>query len=240
MTSARPLLFPAALQAPGTAGAPFEPLIPLAELPAGRMQRLTRGDLDILLVHCDAGVAAIEDRCPHMSAPLSLGAFEGCVVRCPLHRGSFDLRDGGVVVFPTTGGLTADGEQRSTWMPEGADPKEPVGSQGPGARADARASAALLPRAHPGRPRRGRAAAMTPSASARNRLLRWLPALAWMVVIFLLSSRSGLHVSEDAAVDRPIRILAHLATFAFLAPSSCMPSAAGGPRRLGPPVPRCC
>jgi VanZ family protein len=58
---------------------------------------------------------------------------------------------------------------------------------------------------------------MTPSASARNRLLRWLPALAWMVVIFLLSSRSGLHVSEDAAVDRPIRILAHLATFAFLA-----------------------
>jgi VanZ family protein len=46
---------------------------------------------------------------------------------------------------------------------------------------------------------------------------RWLPALAWMTVIFLLSSQSGLRVTEDAAVDRPIRVLAHMATYAFLA-----------------------
>ena len=42
-----------------------------------------------------------------------------------LHRGAFDLRDGEVVVFPTTGGLSADGESRPPWMPEGAEAKPP-------------------------------------------------------------------------------------------------------------------
>jgi nitrite reductase/ring-hydroxylating ferredoxin subunit len=125
MTPARPLLFPAHLQVAGTSGAPFEPLAALADLPPGRMLRVTRGDLDLLLVHSDAGIAAIEDRCPHMAAPLSVGSLDGCVVHCPLHRGAFDLRDGNVVVFPTTGGLTADGEERPTWMPDGAGSKEP-------------------------------------------------------------------------------------------------------------------
>lgn len=57
---------------------------------------------------------------------------------------------------------------------------------------------------------------MTLSPEARSRLMRWLPALAWMVVIFALSSRSGLRLTEDAAVDKPFRIVAHLATFALL------------------------
>jgi VanZ family protein len=57
---------------------------------------------------------------------------------------------------------------------------------------------------------------MTLSPEARSRLLRWLPAVAWMAVIFVLSSRSGLRLTEDAAVDKPFRIVAHLATFALL------------------------
>ncbi|HKZ91981.1 MAG TPA: VanZ family protein [Candidatus Limnocylindrales bacterium] len=48
-------------------------------------------------------------------------------------------------------------------------------------------------------------------------IVRWLPALAWMGVIFLLSSQSGLRVSEDAAVDKPIRLVAHMASYALLA-----------------------
>lgn len=47
-------------------------------------------------------------------------------------------------------------------------------------------------------------------------LLRWLPALAWMAVIFGLSSISGLRASPDAEVDRPLRVLAHLGTYAIL------------------------
>jgi 3-phenylpropionate/trans-cinnamate dioxygenase ferredoxin subunit len=123
MTPPRPLLFPPLLQAAGTADAPLEPLLPIDELPPGSHVRVTRGDLDVLLVHSEAGIAALEDRCPHMSAPFSAGALDGCLLRCPLHRGTFDLRDGEVVDFPTTGGLTADGESRAPWSPEGSEPR---------------------------------------------------------------------------------------------------------------------
>ena len=51
----------------------------------------------------------------------------------------------------------------------------------------------------------------------RRALLRWLPALGWMAVIFVLSSISGLQVSDDAAVDKPFRIVAHLGSYALLA-----------------------
>ena len=45
----------------------------------------------------------------------------------------------------------------------------------------------------------------------------WLPALAWMAVIFVVSSQTGLRVSDDAGVDRPIRAGAHVGTYAILA-----------------------
>jgi VanZ family protein len=38
-----------------------------------------------------------------------------------------------------------------------------------------------------------------------------------MALIFLLSSQSGLAVTEDVAVERPLRGFAHLASFALLA-----------------------
>jgi VanZ family protein len=47
--------------------------------------------------------------------------------------------------------------------------------------------------------------------------LYWLPALALMLLIFVLSSQSGLRVSEDASVERPIRASAHFFTYAVLA-----------------------
>ena len=137
MATPRPLPYPAELQAPGTTDAPFEPALALAQLPPGSMVRVSRGDLDLLLAHTDDGVLATEDRCPHMSAPFSEGRLEGCVLHCPLHRGSFDARDGSVVTFPTTGGLDADGEYRPTWTPEGSRAKPPLRPDEPKARARA-------------------------------------------------------------------------------------------------------
>ena len=72
------------------------------------------------------GLAATVDRCPHMAAPLSVGKLEGCIVSCPLHRGSFDLRTGEPVTFPTTGGLDADGVYHSTWAPADQEAKPPL------------------------------------------------------------------------------------------------------------------
>lgn len=126
--------FPRALAAPGTADAPFVATLDVADLPAGSMRRVTRGDVDILLANTPDGIVAVDDRCPHMSAPLSIGSLEGCVVACPLHDGKFDLCSGETVQMPTTGGLDADGNYHPTWSPAGREPKVDP----PGLKAEAR------------------------------------------------------------------------------------------------------
>ncbi len=134
MADPEPLPYPPALAGPGTAGAPFEALLSLEALPAGSMARITRGDLDVLLAHTSEGIVAVADRCPHMSAPLSIGTLEGCIVGCPLHEGRFDLSTGEAIQMPTTGGLDPDGGYHPTWSPVGREPKvEP-----PGRKAEAR------------------------------------------------------------------------------------------------------
>lgn len=114
---------PDGLFAPGTDHRQFEPVADLADLPPGTMRRVTRGDLDLLLVHSAAGLCVTDDRCPHMAAPLSLGTLDDCIVACPLHRGRFDVCSGDVVQFPTTGGLDADGASHAPWSPTDAPPR---------------------------------------------------------------------------------------------------------------------
>jgi 3-phenylpropionate/trans-cinnamate dioxygenase ferredoxin subunit len=132
--TARPLAYPPELQALGTEGRPFEALLDLVDLPAGTMRRVTRGDLDVVIAHTSAGVVATDDRCPHMSAPLSLGELDGCVVGCPLHEGRFDLETGRPVRMPTTGGLDPEGHYHPVWTPSGNEPK----TDPPGKKAEAR------------------------------------------------------------------------------------------------------
>jgi 3-phenylpropionate/trans-cinnamate dioxygenase ferredoxin component len=114
---------PSGLKAIGAAEAPFRPALRVTDLPAGAMARATFGDLDVLLAHTSEGIVAIDDRCPHMSAPLSIGVLDGCLVDCPLHNGQFDLRTGDATRMPTTGGLDADGTYHPVWTPEGKDPR---------------------------------------------------------------------------------------------------------------------
>ena len=130
----RPAAFPSQLTALGAAEATFETVLAVTELPQGTMRRVSRGQLDILLAHTPAGIVATDDRCPHMSAPLSIGELEGCVVACPLHEGRFDLSTGETVQMPTTGGLDADGAYHPTWSPGGRDAKVDP----PGKKAEAR------------------------------------------------------------------------------------------------------
>jgi nitrite reductase/ring-hydroxylating ferredoxin subunit len=131
---ARPLAFKPELTAPGVRRDRFEPVLDLADLPPGAMRRVSRGDLDILLAHTPQGIVAVDDRCPHMSAPLSIGSLEGCIVGCPLHDGRFDLASGDPVQMPTTGGLAPDGRYHPTWSPAGSPPKVDP----PGLKAEAR------------------------------------------------------------------------------------------------------
>ncbi len=129
-----PAAFPVELLAPGTADAEFVDAGSVAEVAEGSMRRISHGDLDVLIAHTPAGIVAVDDRCPHMAAPLSIGELDGCVVACPLHEGRFDLCSGGIVQMPTTGGLDPDGAYHSTWSPAGKDPKVDP----PGKKAEAR------------------------------------------------------------------------------------------------------
>jgi len=129
-----PASFPPHLTAPGTADAPWDPVLDVVDLPPGAMRRVTRDELDVMLAHTPAGIVAVDDRCPHMAAPLSIGTLDGCVVACPLHEGLFDLCSGDTVRMPTTGGLDADGVYHPTWSPAGLAPK----TDPPGLKAEAR------------------------------------------------------------------------------------------------------
>ena len=129
-----PAAFPIELTAPGaTDGRPIDAGT-LSDLPEGSMRRVSHGDLDVLVAHTPAGILAVDDRCPHMAAPLSIGSLEGCVVGCPLHEGQFDLCSGEPVRMPTTGGLDPDGVYHPTWSPAGREPKVDP----PGKKAEAR------------------------------------------------------------------------------------------------------
>ncbi len=130
----KPLAFRPELLAPGVDPGAWVAVAPVDDLPPGAMRRVTRGELDILLAHTPDGISAVDDRCPHMSAPLSIGTLEGCVVACPLHEGRFDLCSGEPVRMPTTGGLDPDGHYHPTWSPSGGDPKVDP----PGLKAEAR------------------------------------------------------------------------------------------------------
>jgi nitrite reductase/ring-hydroxylating ferredoxin subunit len=128
------LPYPPRLAAIGAPSAPFLRAFPIADLPPGTMRRVTFGELDVLLAHTERGIVATDDRCPHMSAPLSIGSLEGCVVACPLHNGRFDLATGDPVQMPTTGGLWPDGRYEPVWSQPGKEPKEDP----PGPKAEAR------------------------------------------------------------------------------------------------------
>ena len=130
----RPAPFPPELVAQGASAAPFSRLLAIEDLLPGSLRRVSRGDLDILLAHTSAGIVAVDDRCPHMAAPLSIGLLDGCIVDCPLHSGRFDLSSGDPVQMPTTGGLDPDGRYHPTWSPAGGLAKEDP----PGKKAEAR------------------------------------------------------------------------------------------------------
>jgi 3-phenylpropionate/trans-cinnamate dioxygenase ferredoxin subunit len=129
-----PAAYPLELAAPGAADGITVDGGPIADLPEGAMRRITHGDIDVLVAHTPAGIVAVDDRCPHMSAPLSIGELEGCVVQCPLEEGRVDLCSGDVVQMPTTGGLDPDGVYHPTWSPAGKDAKVDP----PGKKAEAR------------------------------------------------------------------------------------------------------
>jgi 3-phenylpropionate/trans-cinnamate dioxygenase ferredoxin component len=70
---------------------------PLAELPPGSMKLVELDPFHSIGVYnCGGELYALEDRCSHDDGPLCEGDWddEACLVVCPRHGSSFDLRTG--------------------------------------------------------------------------------------------------------------------------------------------------
>lgn len=80
--------------------ADFVPVMQLAELAVGRMSARTVGAREIVICHTRAGVFALDNICTHAEARLCEGRLRATRLVCPLHGGSFDVRDGRVLQPP--------------------------------------------------------------------------------------------------------------------------------------------
>lgn len=78
-----------------------------SELAEGTMKGVEVEGAKVLLVRGAHGVRAFEDRCGHMSAPLSIGTYKSGVLKCALHSAVFDAETGAVRGQPQmhTGGM---------------------------------------------------------------------------------------------------------------------------------------
>lgn len=71
----------------------------MADLPAGEAVRVET-EPPIAVFNADGELYAVDDTCTHQDASLSDGWLEGCLVECPLHAASFDLRTGMPTCLP--------------------------------------------------------------------------------------------------------------------------------------------
>jgi len=78
----------------------FEAALKLAEVPLGGMRTCLIEGREILICHTREGVFALENICTHAHARLCEGRLRATRVVCPLHGGSFDIRDGRVLAPP--------------------------------------------------------------------------------------------------------------------------------------------
>lgn len=72
----------------------FYPLASRAELVEGLQKAVAVGGRSLLLVQNEGRVYIIENRCPHMDAPLLYGQVQGERIRCRAHGIAFSLLDG--------------------------------------------------------------------------------------------------------------------------------------------------
>lgn len=80
----------------------YEYVMPLADLPEGKMRACRVAGREIVLCRTRDGVYALDDICTHAYARMSEGRLRGVRLICPLHGASFDVRDGRVLGAPAT------------------------------------------------------------------------------------------------------------------------------------------
>lgn len=72
----------------------------VADIPPGKMQKITADGKDILVANIDGSYYAINDTCTHAGASLAEGSLDGTVVTCGWHGAKFDCKTGKLSEFP--------------------------------------------------------------------------------------------------------------------------------------------
>jgi len=70
------------------------------EIPVGGSRVLRLEDQPIAVFHLEEGWYAIDDVCTHDGGPVAEGRLEGCIIECPRHGATFDVRTGAALTFP--------------------------------------------------------------------------------------------------------------------------------------------
>lgn len=72
----------------------------VGEVEKGKMKSVELKGIDILIANVDGKFYAMDDRCGHMNALLSMGTLKGKIVICPFHFAEFDVTTGKKVKDP--------------------------------------------------------------------------------------------------------------------------------------------
>ena len=75
---------------------------PAGEIPPGHAARIEIDGVPIAIFNCGGEFFALDDTCSHAEASLSDGDLDcdRCVIECPLHGSSFDMRTGDPLTLP--------------------------------------------------------------------------------------------------------------------------------------------
>jgi 3-phenylpropionate/trans-cinnamate dioxygenase ferredoxin component len=80
--------------------AEFVTIASVDELKPGERMVVELGRHWVALFNVDGTYYAIEDVCTHDDGPLAEGELEGCIITCPRHGATFDIRTGKVLTPP--------------------------------------------------------------------------------------------------------------------------------------------
>jgi nitrite reductase/ring-hydroxylating ferredoxin subunit len=78
------------------------------EIPSGNMKHVEFNGKEIMIANLDGKFYALNDRCSHTNAPLSMGHIQGNIVTCPMHGARFDITTGKKVSDPKFPSIETD------------------------------------------------------------------------------------------------------------------------------------
>ena len=78
------------------------------EIPSGNMKHVELNGKEIMMANLDGKFYALNDRCSHTNAPLSMGHIQGNIVTCPMHGARFDITTGKKMSDPEFPSLKTD------------------------------------------------------------------------------------------------------------------------------------